>query len=170
RKIGGGWDETQSRSRYTLNEDHVTGSIFMSDHPKPEAIWMPGYPVHPNTTRRVAGMTYLDRSPQSDVQYYVDMFGSEPVHVSDERVMFTTPRGEFFELIKAETAAGLFPGVAPLNESHDIRGCGYTMEVESLERCELVLRDGGVPCRKDGHTLFTEAPFGCGMAMAFIEA
>ncbi|MEM7729244.1 MAG: VOC family protein, partial [Pseudomonadota bacterium] len=50
RKIGGGWDETQSRSRYTLNEDHVTGSIFMSDHPKPEAIWMPGYPVHPNTT------------------------------------------------------------------------------------------------------------------------
>jgi len=170
RKIGGGWDQTASRSMYCFNRAHMTGSLFISDHAKPEAIWMPGYTCHPNTAQRVIGMSYVAHDPQADVAYYTAMTGGEPALSSPERVVFNTPRSEFFELLSADAAAEKLPGADPLQDGCAVRGAAYTITVESLDRCRLALRDGGVPSTSVGDAIQVAAPFAGGMAITFVPA
>ena len=168
RKIGGGWDQTASRSMYCFNRAHMTGSLFISDHARPETIWMPGYTCHPNTAQQVIGMSYVAHDPQADVAYYSAMLGGEPALSSPERVVFHTPRGEFFELLSADAAAEKLPGADPLQDGCAVRGAAYTITVESLERCRLALRDGGVPSTRAGEAINVAAPFAGGMAITFV--
>lgn len=170
RNIGGGWDQTASRSMYCFNRAHLTGSLFISDHAKPEAIWMPGYTCHPNTAQRIIGISYIARDPQADVAYYAGMTGGEPAVSTADRVAFHTPRGEVFELLSPALAAEKLPGAAPLQDGCDIRGTAYTIAVESLERCRLALRDGGVPTRAVGDAIHVAAPYAGGMAITFVAA
>lgn len=170
RQIGGGWDQTASRSMYCFNHAHLTGSLFISDHARPETIWMPGYTCHPNTAQRVIGMSYVAQDPQADIAYYAAMLGGEPALSSPERVAFHTPRGEFFELLSPAAAAEKLPGAQPLQDGCNVRGAAYTITVESLERCRLALRDGGVPSTRAGETIHVAAPFAGGMAITFVPA
>jgi hypothetical protein len=169
RKIGGGWDQTASRSMYCMNAAAITGSVFISDHARPETIWMPGYTCHPNSVVRVLGMSYVARRPGDHVDYYSSMLGGEPAEMSADRVAFHTPRGEFFEILSQDEAKAALPHAQDLQDGLAIRGAAYTFQVESLERCALALRDGGVPYRAEGDTLCTPAAFGAGMAMTFVE-
>jgi hypothetical protein len=169
RKIGGGWDETDSRSRYTFNKNNITGSLFRSDHRKPEAIWMPGYTCHPNTADRVVGISYIARDVSSDLEYYRAMTEGEPASQSSEKVVFNTPRGDFFEIVSERAAKHLLPGSSALQPGLNVRGAAYTVQVSSLERCQLVLRDGGVPCDLIDDILVTPAAFGGGMSFMFVE-
>lgn len=169
RLVGGGWDSTASRSMYTLNKERITGSMFHSDHPKPEAIWIPEYQVHPNSAVRIIGMSYLCEDPQQDADYYTKMIGGEPASFDGERVAFHTPRGEFLEFIEANKAAEHLPAAAPLPAGLPVRGSAYTIQVESLPRCQMALRSGGVPFTENDGALFTPAPFGAGMAIHFVE-
>lgn len=170
RKIGGGWDQTASRSMYCFNRAHMTGSLFISDHARPETIWMPGYTCHPNTAQRVMGISYIARDPEAEIAYYAAMLGGEPAVSSPERVAFHTPRGEFFELLSPATAAGKLLGADPLQDGCAVRGAAYTITVESLERCRLALRDGGVPSTSAGDAIHVAAPFAGGMAITFVPA
>jgi hypothetical protein len=170
RKIGGGWDQTASRSMYCFNRANMTGSLFISDHARPETIWMPGYTCHPNTAQRVIGISYVARDPEADIAYYAAMLGGEPSVASPERVAFHTPRGEFFELLSPAAAAEKLPGADPLQDGCDIRGAAYTITVESLERCRLALRDGGVPRTSTDNAIHVAAPFAGGMAITFVTA
>jgi|GEM_PF-3823870 hypothetical protein len=170
RKIGGGWDQTASRSMYCFNRANITGSLFISDHARPETIWMPGYTCHPNTALRVMGISYIAREPQADVAYYTAMMGGEPAVSTLDRVAFHTPRGEIFELLSPALAAQELPGAAPLQGGCDIRGAAYTIAVESMERCRLALRDGGVPSASAGNAIHVAAPHAGGMAITFVPA
>jgi len=163
----GGWDQTDSRSFYTFNDKNIHASIFMSDHRKPEAIWMPGWQCHPNTTGRVLGISYLADDVGGDVDYTSIMFGGGPETGSADRVAFETPRGEFLEIVASAAAANLLPGAQPLQPGIAARGAAFTIEVASLEQCRWALRDGGVPHRLDGEQLIVPASHGCGMAVHF---
>lgn len=163
----GGWDQTDSRSFYTFNERNIHASLFMSDHRKPEAIWMPGWQCHPNTTTRVLGISYLARDVAEDAHYLAAMFGAEPDKRSGDRLAFRTPRGEFFEVCRESSEA--VPGAQPLQPGVGARGAGFTIAVDSLERCRWALRDGGVPHRRVNQGLVVPANHGCGMAIHFRE-
>lgn len=167
RKIGGGWDQTASRSMYCFNRANITGSLFISDHARPETIWMPGYTCHPNTAQRVTGISYVARDPETDIAYYAAMLGGDPAVSSPDRVAFHTPRGEVFELLSPAAAAASLPGAHPLQYGCNVRGAAYTISVESLERCRLALRDGGVPATDTDDALHVAAPFAGGMAITF---
>jgi predicted lactoylglutathione lyase len=86
RCVGGGWDTTDSSSMYTFREPNITGSFFHSEHLKPEAIWMPGYMIHPNSAIRIVGITYLADSLEADLDYQIKMIGGEPAQRSPDRV------------------------------------------------------------------------------------
>jgi hypothetical protein len=163
----GGWDETDSRSFYTFNEHDIHASLFMSDHRKPEAIWMPGWQCHPNTTRRVLGISYLAEDVARVANYMSLMFGAEPDEKAPDRIAFRTPRGEFLEI--CDQAAGRVPGSQPLQAGVGARGAAFTIGVDSVERCRWALRDGGVPHRQLDQGLVVPASHGCGMALHFRE-
>ncbi len=169
RKIGGGWDVTDSRSMYIFLEPHITGSFFISDHRKPEAIWMPDYQVHLNGAIRIAGISYIARSVTEDLDYHSTMFGGAPAEQDSDRAVFHTPRGEFLEIVTPEKAATWLPDADPLQEGLAIRGAAYTIEVDSLRQCRLALRTSGVPHKEIDGAVVTPAAFGCGMAMHFVE-
>ena len=169
RLIGGGWDQTESRSFYTLNRERITGSLFHSDHPRPEALWIPAYQTHPNSAVRVLGLSYLSSDPLVDAEYYGKMVGAEPAEHSPARLAFHTPRGEFLEFVQADRAQDLLPGAAPLQAGLAVRGAAFTIAVEDLARCRMALRSGGVPVREINHCLVTPAAFGAGMAIHFVE-
>lgn len=169
RCIGGGWDTTDSRSMYTFLEPNITGSFFQSDHRKPEAIWMPAYMVHPNSAIRIAGITYTATSLDNDIDYQIKMIGGSPAARSSDRVVFHTPRGEFFEIVTPEFAARNMSETDPLPDGLAIRGSAYTVEVASLDLCRLALRQGGIPYTENGGVLSSPAVFGAGMAIYFVE-
>ncbi len=167
RLTDGGWDQTDSRSFYTFNDQIIHASLFMSDHRKPEAIWMPGWQCHPNTTRRVHGISYLARDAAEVVDYMSAMFGAAPDEQARGRFAFRTPRGEFLEVCDEEL--GRVAGSQPLQDGVGARGAAFTIGVESLERCRWALRDGGVPHRRMNDCLIVPASHGCGMALHFRE-
>lgn len=161
---GRGWDETASRSFYTLNEARVHGSLFISDHPKPEAIWIADYQCHPNTMTHVTGIFYLADDPLADEAYYTTMFGAGPAERSADRLVFRTPRGENFIVVAAHVGV---PGAQPLQSGVAIRGAAFEVAVTSLDHCRWALRDGGVPFRELEGRLIAPASHGCGMALHF---
>jgi hypothetical protein len=163
----GGWDETDSRSFYTYNDRNIHASIFMSDHRKPQAIWMPGWQCHPNTTQRVIGISYIADDVNGDVDYATIMIGGAPASRSADRVAFHTPRGEFFEIVSSAAAPLLLPGARPLEPGIAARGAAFTIAVTSLEHCRWALRDGGVPHVQTGETIIVPASHSCGMSIIF---
>lgn len=169
RKAHGGWDMTDSRSSYIWNPDDKLASIFISDHRKPEAIWMPDYQNHPNSCIRVGGLRYLMSDPAKHVAYVTKIAGAGPASQSDDCIRFETPRGEFLELMTPAALHALYPEAPQLSPSTHARGAILTIIVESLERCRWALRDGGVPHRLTDASIVVGAPYGCGVAYEFVE-
>lgn len=165
----GGWTETDSRSSYVWNERENMMSLFMSDHRRPEAIWIAGYQSHPNSVTGLRGVRYVAADPCADLDYFRAMFGFDPVEASDQLVRFTTPRGETLEIISQTACADLLPEAPPLQSGITGRGAGFTFAVESLERCRWALRDGGIPHTMRDRGLFVPATHACGMAIEFRE-
>jgi Glyoxalase-like domain len=166
----GGWDETDSRSRYVWNEGRETMSLFLSDHRKPEAIWIPGYQQHPNGTKRVLGIRYLSTDLATDSAFFSAMFGNGPASADADHVRYQTPRGEFLELLSPAACADILPEALPLQTGLVGRGAGFTIAVEDLDRCRWALRDGGIPSVERNGALVVAPAYACGMAYEFKEA
>lgn len=169
RKAHGGWDMTDSRSAYIWNPDDKLASVFISDHRKPEAIWMPPYQNHPNTCIRVGGFRYIMTDPGKHAGYFSKVAGGAPTSQTADCVRFETPRGEFLELMTPEALHAAYPEAPQLSPGTQTRGAIFTIIVESLERCRWTLRDGGVPHRMTEASIVVGAPFGCGVAYEFVE-
>lgn len=165
----GGWDETDSRSSYLWNPDERLASLFISDHRKPEVIWIPAYQCHPNSCIRVGGIRYLMADPLRHAEFFSKVAGGEIASQEADRVRFETPHGEFLELVSPAKLNAQFPESAHLTPGTHTRGAVFTIIVESLERCRWALRDGGVPHRLTNNSIVTGAAHGAGMAYEFIE-
>ncbi|WP_195908396.1 VOC family protein [Novosphingobium sp. Gsoil 351] len=164
-----GYINTASRSSYIWNPQDKLASLFISDHPVPEAIWIPEYQCHPNSCIRVAGFRYLMADPAKHVDYFSKVTGGEPAKRSNEGVRFETPRGEFVELLTPSALHARYPEAPQLSPGTETRGAVFTIVVESLERCRWALRDGGVPHRITDGAIVTGAAYGCGVAYEFVE-
>ena len=165
----GGWDETDSRSSYLWNPDEHLASLFLSDHRKPDAIWMPAYQCHPNSCIRVGGIRYLMTDPLRHAEFFSKVVGGAIASQTADYVRFETPRGEFLELVTPAKLKAQYPEAAQLTPGTHTRGAVFTIIVESLERCRWALRDGGVPHRMTINSIVTGATHGAGMAYEFIE-
>ena len=165
----GGWDETDSRSSYLWNPDERLASLFISDHRKPEVIWIPAYQCHPNSCTRVGGIRYLMADPLRHAEFFSKVAGGEIASQEADRVRFETPRGEFLELVSPVKLHAQFPEAAQLTPDTHTRGAVFTIIVESLERCRWAVRDGGVPHRLTNNSIVTGAAHGAGMAYEFVE-
>jgi hypothetical protein len=166
----GGWTETDSRSMYLYNKDRVHMSLFVSDHRRPEAIWIEDYQRHPNLALRVQAMRYVAHAPLDDVAYFTAVSGGDPVVATEDQVTFRTPRGETLEIVSPRRLAEILPEAAPLQPEIGGRGASLTVTVRSLEHCAWTLRDGGVPFTRRGDRIAVGSAHGAGMAFEFLQA
>lgn len=167
---GGGWDETQSRSCYMFNPGNKLTSLFMSDHPKPEAIWIPDWQCHPNTAQRVVKVWYVSRDPEADLAYHSIWFGVPPTVREPGHISWSTARGERFEVLNPAQMRERFPEAADLEAGLSGRGAGFTISVSSLPHCRWALRDGGTPFKERDGALYVPPSHACAMALEFIQA
>lgn len=166
----GGWDETASRSCYMFNENNKFTSLFMSDHPKPEAIWIPDWQCHPNTATRITKVWYVSRDTEADVAYHSTWFGAPPSIREPGRVCWKTARGEHLEVRTPQNMKGDFPEASALEPEIAGRGAGFTVSVTSMAHCRWALRDGGVPFREKDGSLYVVPAYACAMALEFVQA
>lgn len=164
----GGWIDTDSRSCYMWNPRDIFASLFMSDHRRPEAIWVPDYMIHPNGAACICGIRYLAQEPAADRAYREAILGGKAKQKAD-RVCFTTPRGEFLEIATEAGMGGLMAEIEPLQAGVAVRGCMFTVAVASLDRCRLALREGGIFWRGDADRIVVSFAYGAGMAFEFVE-
>ena len=165
----GGWDETDSRSSYLWNDDDILASLFLSDHRKPEAIWIKPYQSHPNSCLRVGGIRYLMTDPAKHAGFFAKVAGGGIASQSADRIRFETPRGEFLELATPASLHAQFPEAPQLSPDTHSRGAIFTIVVESLDTCRWALRDGGVPHRIGEEAILVGSAYGCGMAYEFVQ-
>jgi len=91
--------ETDSHCFYVWRPDHLYGTLFLSEHYRPETIFIPEYMQHPNGVQRVAELTYISNDPESEVAYFSALLERPPLESSNEVVRFQTWRGESIERI-----------------------------------------------------------------------
>lgn len=169
RLLGGGWDETDSRSMYVWNLPNILTSLFISDHRKPEAIWIPAYQRHPNGASRVLGIRYVNQDPFADEAYLNGMFGGGGTR-SDNGLTFRTPRGETFEVLSPEAYRNRVPYGRALEPGVAGRGADLVLATESMDRCHAALRDGGIPCDVSDDAIYVEAAHCAGVGIEFRSA
>lgn len=165
----GGWDVTDSRSSYLWNPDDVLASLFLSEHRKPETIWIEPYQNHPNSCQRVGGLRYVMAEPQKNSEFFQNIAGGGCVSDTEHRVRFETPRGEFLELVSPSELHKDYPEAPDLSPGTRTRGAIFTIVVRSLDTCRWALRDGGVPHRVMANSIVVGSVFGCGMAYEFVQ-
>lgn len=166
----GGWAQTASRSCYMFNEANKLTSLFISEHPKPETIWIPDWQCHPNTAQRIVKVWYLSREAEADLAYFTTWFGGSPSVREPGRVAWETPRGERFEVLEPSLMREVFPEAAQLETDIAGRGAAFTVTVSSLDHCRWALRDGGVPFKERNSALYVAPHYACAMALEFVAA
>ena len=166
----GGWDDTDSRSMYLWNGERKFMSLFISDHRKPQAIWIPDYQVHANGVRRVTGLLYVHVDPRLDADYLGAIFGYPPVVCTADELRFATPRGETFTILSSDELGRRYgEQMGGLHIPFSGHGVGMQMEVASVAHCSRLLFDNGVVHALRGKRLLIAPAYAAGIGLELVE-
>ncbi|MFM8517789.1 MAG: VOC family protein [Nevskiaceae bacterium] len=166
----GGWIDTASRSMYAFHNERPRMSLFLSDHPKPEAIWIPDYQSHANSVVDVLELHYVARQPEQDAAFIGRMMGGAPAQTSRDGMLFRTPRGQKLAVHSEEAARARWPEFSALQGNDAAHGLGLTLQVCSLAQCRRALREGGVPHRVTESALVVPPSHASGVIIEFTES
>ena len=165
----GSADETDSHCFYLWRDDNRFLSLFLSEHRKPEAIFIPQYEDHPNTAAEVARVVYVSRDPQGDLEYFAKLFGKKADDVAYDAFHFVGARGDLTEVLTLEAARVRYGENVPQQELADSAGVGIAMHYSSrdLRRCAGWLDRAGVRFEKAGDRVIVPASEACGCTTVF---
>ncbi|MEO8543999.1 MAG: VOC family protein [Burkholderiaceae bacterium] len=167
----GGWDETDSSSLYMWNTQRRFMSLFLSEHRKPQSIWMPGYQQHANGVQRVTGLVYVSADPQADVDYLSAFFGFPPSESSANELRFDTPRKQAFTVLSpSELSRRHGAAMGALHAPFGGHGVGLQLEVDDVARCSRLLLENGVPHELSGNRLRVAPAYAAGIGLELSEA
>jgi hypothetical protein len=167
----GSTSETDSRCVYVWRPGRMYTTLFYSEHHKPETIWVPAYQNHPNSARRIKGLTYVSDSPEADVQYVSELLGIGPVLSTADHVVFETARGESIEFLSPELLIERFGNACPpLCAFEPAYGVALEIEVESLDTCAACLQSNGIDAQRLGDRLRVPAAAAHGVVLDFVSA
>ncbi|MCZ8132601.1 MAG: VOC family protein [Steroidobacteraceae bacterium] len=165
----GGWIDTASRSMYAFNAERPRMSLFRSDHPRPEAIWIPDYQAHANSAIDVATVHYAARDVGQDVEFFAKMMDGAPAERGRDRVMFRTANGQSVEIHAVDAAGRRWPEFTGLQGDAPAHGIGLSIRVGSLAQARRVLGDGGVSHRAADRRIVVHPSHANGVFVEFVE-
>jgi hypothetical protein len=166
-------DETASRCFYLWRDDNRYLSLFFSDHPKPETIFIPEYVDHANGAREVSRCVYVSTMLDADREYFSVCFTERPEEDSADRLAWRGPRGDLTEILSVQAAARRYGDALPTPDPAPLAGVGIALHytVASVTTCAQALKERGVAFREDADgSLVVDAAQGVGCVTVFEPA
>lgn len=162
-------DETASRCFYMWRPDSRFLSLFLSEHPRPETIFIPEYEDHANSAAEVSRVVYMSRDPAGDVDYFSRLFGQAPDTLSERGFAFVGRRGDVTEVLTIAAARDRYGSLLPAPTCEPLAGVGVAMHfaTHSMARCAAHLSGAGVPFERRGQEILVPGNEACGMTMVF---
>ncbi|MEM1152586.1 MAG: VOC family protein [Pseudomonadota bacterium] len=162
-------DYTASSSFYVWREDNPFVSLFLSEHKKPNTIFIKEYENHPNTAIDVTRVVYMSRQPSEDIDYFSEVWDQSPDSATDEGFVMRGARGELVEVLTVESVQHRYGDHLAQATPDPLPGLGVAMHyaVASLDTCEKVLRDGGVSFDIQDNNIVVPASQACGVVSVF---
>lgn len=166
----GSLQETASDCFYVWRDEPLEwSSLFYTKHNKPEVIWIPQWQTHPNTTRRVLGMSFVSGDLDREAAYFDRLLGGEAADRSPRRLGYVTPRGEHLELLIPDALDERFAVPVPRSFAFDTVGIALRYGVSDISACRAALDAGGVPFVERDAVITVAAEAACGVISEFVE-
>ena len=144
--------ETASRCFYLWRDDNRYLSLFFSDHPKPETIFIPEYVNHANGAREISRCVYMSTTLAADREYFTRCFRSQPEVDEQDRLAWRGPRGDLTEVLAVDAACRRYGAALPFTDPAPLSGAGIALHyaVSSEAECRQALEDRCVAFREFG--------------------
>lgn len=101
-------DKTASSSVYNWQAERRYMSLFFSEHPKPETIFIPAYCDHANGAEKLTALAFMSRDPAGDLPYFEASFGGRADTVNADGFQLTGARGEVVSVLTSQAAQVLY--------------------------------------------------------------
>ncbi len=162
-------DETASSFFYMWRNDNRYLSLFLSEHRRPDAIFIPEFEDHPNAAAEVSRVVYVSRDPAGDVDYFSRIFGKQPDSRDAAGFSIVGARGDVTEVLSVDVARGRYGPSLRSQELGPLQGAGVALHfsTHSLERCEKHLSSTGVGFERGRGGLIVPASEACGCIAVF---
>ncbi|GAB5415254.1 MAG: hypothetical protein Cons2KO_28570 [Congregibacter sp.] len=163
-------DATASRSMINWRDSKSRrwGSLFYTQHDKPETIWFAPWQEHANSVYTLIGISYCSNDFIADAQYISDMFCSATAEQCADRMSWVTPRNERLELLTPRGLSNRF--VTPVPKApFGIWPVALRYAVASLDKCKVALRSGDVPFEEKSGVVTVAAHHASGVLSEFCE-
>jgi len=139
-------DETDSVCFYIFRPARKYLSLFLSQHRKPQVIWIPEYQQHPNTAVETTGITWVSDDPAMDRDFFTELYGVAPELEEAGLIRWRGSRNDTAEIYSRERLAERYPAI-------DITVCdrlpgypvGLQISVQDMDRLGSVLDENKVP-------------------------
>jgi hypothetical protein len=144
--------ETASRCFYLWRDDNRYVSLFFSDHPKPETIFIPDYVNHANGATEISRCVYMSTMLNADRVYFSRCFGARPDVDEHDRLAWRGQHGDLTEVLSPKLARARYGELLPAAEPAPLAGVGIALhyKVDQPETCRALLEDSGVAVRALG--------------------
>lgn len=166
----GTFRETDSSCFYVWRDGRTFGSLFLSEHRRPETIWVPQYMGHKNGAIRVSELIYASNDPAEDVGYFSSLLRAPPVRIARGEVVFETGRHERVVLLAPQQLEERFGCSLSLCPELPAYPAGLVYEVLNLDACRGLLRRQGVTFVDDGKRLQVRAVEASGVVTEFVTS
>ncbi|WIO74959.1 VOC family protein [Porticoccaceae bacterium LTM1] len=162
-------DETDSACFYAWRDDNPYLSVFLSEHRKPETIFVEEYSNHANTATDVVRLVYMSVDPASDIHYFSKQFGKDPDEVSSDGFKIVGSRGEITEVLTPMAAVRRYGGNILRDSPQPLNGfcVAIHMAVRSDSQVRMVLDENQKKYSDHDGYLIIPSSESCGFAMVF---
>lgn len=156
--------QTASRSCYCWLDDQPLLTMFLSDHPSPEAIWIPEYQVHPNSAGGVAGLVIATPDVAAASEFLSQLLGFKPERLDSSEANFRTPKNQTLRLLSPEKteASG-----RTLTQSTSMEVVEMETWAADLQKVRQQVRSAGVPFRQEIDSIVIPAAHAGGVCLRF---
>lgn len=140
-------DKTASSSVYNWQAERRYMSLFFSEHPKPETIFIPAYCDHANGAEKLTALAFMSRDPAADLPYFEASFGGKADTVSADGFQLTGARGEAVSVLTSQAAQVLYGDLLSRAEPAATGGYPIAMHfsVADTAKTRSALDAGDVP-------------------------
>jgi hypothetical protein len=165
----GGWDETDSRSAYPWNRNRVFMTMFLSDHRRPQAIFIPDYQTHPNRVTGVRGLICASARPCDDEAYLSKLLALAPSVSSERELRFDTPCGQSLEVLSPaalhERHGDALGSWLPDLQAHPL---ALRLSCEDLDWTGRLLSRSGIPTTRSTSGICVAPAHAAGIGLEFV--
>ncbi|MCE8009400.1 VOC family protein [Aestuariivita sp.] len=148
----GSFDQTASASLYNWHPVRQYVSLFFSEHPKPETIFIPEYADHANGAQRLTRLSLMSTDPVADRSYFERSFGHAADTADETGFCMRGGRGDICAVMSPEAAMSEYGDLLMVAVPVHTGGfpVAHHYQVADMDDTRAYLADAGIETRPHG--------------------